>query len=353
MTVALHPGSSTAMQRRTLLQSIMNIDWCEECAVSISRQRIVFACVLALATNAALAQGWPAKPLHWIVPFPPGGSTDIAVRTVADRLTQVFGQAVIVENRPGAAGRVGTEYVAKSAADGYTILAGNDGITSTPHLYSKLGFDPLEDFVPVTQLSRQPVLLAAHPSLGVDSIAELVALAKKKPGLAYATSGSGSPQHIVAEWFASLAGIKLTHVPYKGGGQAITDFIGGQVLLASLGPGPLIPHYRAGKVKLLAQSPQTRVSALPEVPTYEEAGVKGLVLEQWYGVFLPTGASKEIVVHLSREIVKALADPKVRERYAQSGLEPVGNTPEQFAALVRDDYEKYGRLVRELRIKAN
>jgi tripartite-type tricarboxylate transporter receptor subunit TctC len=178
-----------------------------------------------------------------------------------------------------------------------------------------------------------------------------VALAKTKPGLPYATSGSGGPQHIVAEWFANLAGIKLTHVPYKGGGQAIADLVGGHVLLASLGPGPLLPFYTAGKVKLLAQSPQTRVSALPEVPTYEEAGFKGLILEQWVGVFLPAGTPVEIVVRLNREIVKALADPQVRERYAQSGLDPVGNTPEQFAAVVRSDYEKYGRLVRELKIK--
>jgi len=319
--------------------------------VSLSPQRIVFACVLALAANSAPAQDWPAKPLHWIVPFPPGGSTDIAVRTVADRLAKAFGQAMIVENRPGATGHIGTEYVAKSAADGYTILAASDGIASAPHLYSKLGFDPLKDFVAVTQLSRQPVLLAAHPSLGANSVAELVVLAKKKPGLAYATSGSGSPQHITAEWFASLAGIRLTHVPYKGGGQAITDFIGGQVLLASLGPGPLIPHYRAGKVKLLAQTPQTRALALPEVPTYEEAGFKGLILEQWFGVFLPAGTPMEIVARLNRELVTALADPKVRERYAQNVLEPVGNTPERFAAVVRADYEKYGRLVRELNIK--
>jgi tripartite-type tricarboxylate transporter receptor subunit TctC len=327
------------------------MDWCEECTVSISPQRIVFAYALALAANSALAQDWPAKPVHWIVPFPPGGSTDIAVRTVADRLTQVFGQPMIVENRPGAAGHIGFEYVAKSPADGYTILAASDGIASAPHLYSKLGFDPLRDFAPVTQLSRQPVLLATHPSLGVHSVTELVALAKTKPGLPYATSGSGSPQHIVAEWFANLAGIKLTHVPYKGGGQAIADLVGGHVLLASLGPGPLLPFYTAGKVKLLAQSPQTRVSALPEVPTYEEAGFKGLILEQWFGVFLPAGTPVEIVVRLNREIVKALADPQVRERYAQSGLDPVGNTPEQFAAVVRSDYEKYGRLVRELKIK--
>jgi tripartite-type tricarboxylate transporter receptor subunit TctC len=178
-----------------------------------------------------------------------------------------------------------------------------------------------------------------------------VALAKTKPGLGYATSGAGTQQHIAAEWFANLAGIELTHVPYKGGGQAITDFIGGQVPLASLGAAPLVPHYRSGKVKLLAQTTHTRSPNLPDVPTLEEAGFKGLVIEQWQGVFVPAKTPKEIVMRLNAEIVKTLADPKVRELYAQNGLEPVGNTPEQFAAIVRGDYEKYGRLVRELKIR--
>jgi len=306
--------------------------------------------LFGLAPVPASAQ-YPVKPIRWIVPFPPGGSNDIATRMVTERLTRMLGHAVVVENRPGASGTIGTEYVAKSTADGYTVLSGSDGMTSTPHLYSRLGFDPLKDFVPVTQLTRQPVVLAAHPSLGVNSVAELVGLAKMKPGLAYASSGSGSPQNITAEWFASLAGIKLTHVPYKGGGQAITDFVGGQVPLASLGPGPLIPHYRAGKVKLLAQASSMRSAGLPEIPTYEEVGIKGLVIEQWFGVFAPAGTSKEIVGRLNAGTVQALADPKIRERYAQSGLEPVGGTPEQFAAVVRADYEKYGRLVRELNIK--
>jgi len=313
--------------------------------------RIASALLLAIAASSSLAQGWPSKPIRWVVPFPPGGSNDIATRMVTERLTRMLGQAVVVENRPGAAGTMGTEYVAKSTSDGYTVLSGSDGMTSAPHLYPKLGFDPLKDFAPVAQLSRQPVLLAAHPSLGASSVAELVVLVRMKPGLAYASSGAGSPQHITAEWFASLAGIKLTHVPYKGGGQAITDFIGGQVQLASLGPGPLIPHYRAGKLKLLAQASSARSPGLPEVPTYEEAGIKGLVLEQWFGVFVPAGTSKEIIGRLNAGTVQSLADPKIRERYAQSGLEPVGGTPERFAAVVRADYDKYGRLVRELKIK--
>ncbi len=319
--------------------------------MTIQSFRSLVVCLLVLWTGAAFAQAWPSKPIRWIVPFPPGGANDITARVAAERLTQALGQPVVVENRPGAAGTIGTLVVAKSLPDGYTILSSSDTIASAPHLYSKIGYDTLKDFIPVTELGRQPVLLAAHPSLGVNSVAELVALVKTKPGLGYATAGAGTQQHIAAEWFAKLAGIKLMHVPYKGGGQAITDFIGGQVQLASLGAAPLIPHYRSGKVKLLAQTTHTRSPNLPDVPTFEEAGFKGLVIEQWQGVFLPAGTPKEIVARLNAEIVKILADPKVRERYAQNGLETVGNTPDEFSALVRGEFEKYGRLVRELTIK--
>jgi len=319
--------------------------------MSAGRLRGLPAFLLALMASSALAQAWPTKPIRWIVPFPPGGATDIASRTVAERLTQAFGQVVVVENRVGAGGNIGAESVARSAADGYTVLASVDSIVAAPHLYPKLGFDPLKDFVPVTQLSRQPLLLAAHPSLGANSVAELVALARKNPGLPYATSGAGTQQHIAAEWFASLAGIKLTHVPYKGGGQAITDFIAGQVPVAFLGSSPLIPHYRAGKIRVLAQTTRARAPALPEVPTFEEAGFKGLIVEQWVGVLLPAGTPKEIVARLNVEIVKALSDPKIREHYAQAAIEPVGNTSEEFGIVMRSDYETYGRLVRELKIK--
>ncbi len=310
-------------------------------------------CTLVLALvwmESATAQTWPSKPIRWIVPFAPGGANDITARIIAERLNQSLGRPVVVENRPGAAGIIGIELVAKSPADGYTIVSSSDTITAAPHLYSKIGFHPIKDFAPVTQLARQPVVLAAHPSLGANSVAELVALVKKSPGLGYATSGAGTQQHIAAEWFASLAGIKLTHVPYKGGGQAITDLLGGQVQIASLGAAPVIPHYKSGKLKLLAQTTNTRSPLLPEVPTYQEAGFKALAIEQWQGVFFPAGTPKEIVARLNTDIVKALAETKVRERFAQNGLETVGNTPEQFAAVVRTDYEKYGRLVRELKI---
>jgi tripartite-type tricarboxylate transporter receptor subunit TctC len=313
--------------------------------------KILLSLIIAIVSGAASAQGWPSRPIRIVVPFPPGGSTDIATRPVADRLSQAFGQSVVVENRGGAGGNIGTELVAKSAPDGYTVLIGTDAVVSNPHTYKNIGYQTLKDFVPVIQLSRQPVVMAVHPSIGVNTLAELVALARQKPGLGFATSGAGSQQHMAGEWFAKLAGIQLTHVPYKGGGQAITDLVAGQVPLGSLGSSPLIPHYKAGKLKLLAQSTRTRSAALPEVPTYEESGYKGLIIEQWLGVMVPVGTPGEVVARLNAEINKALSDATVRERYFQAAQEALGGTPEQFGKLVRDDYEKYGRLVKDLNIK--
>ena len=310
-----------------------------------------FLAIVLLAATAVHAQGWPAKPLRWIVPYPPGGSTDIAARPLAERVGQALGGlSGIVENRAGAAGNIGIEAAARSAPDGYTLLVAPDSIASNPHLF-KVSWDPFRDFVPVIQLSRQPVVLAVHPSLGVASVAELVALAKQKPGLGFATSGAGSQQHMAAAWFAKLAGIELTHVPYKGGGQAITDLVGGQIQIGSLGSSPLIPHYKAGKLKLVAQSTATRAPSLPEVPTYVESGYKGLVIEQWLSVFVPTGTPPEIVSRLNAEIGKALAEATIRERYAQAAMEPVGGTAADLARLLRGDYDKYARLIKELNIK--
>ena len=313
--------------------------------------RLFLVLVLWSVAASASAQQWPAKPIRWIVPYAPGGSNDLSARVVAEKVAATLGQPLVVENRPGAAGSIGAEFVARSGADGYTLLNAGDWIAAWPHLNPKLGFDPVKDFAPVTQLVRQPIVLAVHASLGINTVAELVAYAKKNPGVAYATSGAGNPQHYVGEWFAHLAGIKITHIPYKGGGQAIIDFVGGQVTVAVLGATPLIPHYRSGKVKLLAQSLQSRAPGLPEVPTFEEAGIKGLVLEQWQGVLVPAATPANIIARLNAEIVRALADPGVRQRFAANGLEVIGNTPEQFAKALREDYEKFRLLTRELNIK--
>lgn len=303
-------------------------------------------------TDSAQAQSYPVKPVRMVVPFPAGGSTDVGARIIAESLSRTFGQQVYIENKSGANGTIGIEDAAKSAPDGYTILVTIDTVTSNPHVFHT-NVDPTKDLLPIIQVSRQPIVLAAHPSLGVNSLAELIALAKKKPGLPYATgSGLGSPQHMAVQWFAQIAGIKLEQVPYRGGGQAINDLLGGHVKLGSLGSTPLIAHYKAGTLRLLAQSSKTRSSSLPDVPTYEEAGIKGLVLEQWLGVFMPVRTPPSIAELLNSAIDKAIADPAMRKSLLDSAQEPVGGTADQFAQLVREDYAKFGRLVKDLNIKA-
>jgi len=315
-----------------------------------------FIALLALVVvmpTMAQAQEWPSRPIRFIVPFPAGGSTDVAARLVGEHLSRTLGQQIVVENRTGANGNIGMETAAKSAADGYTILVATDSISSNPHVY-KMNIDPLKELVPIIQLSRQPMVLAAHPALGVSSLAELVALAKRQPGLRYATgSGVGSPQHIVVQWFAEIAGIKLEQVPYRGGAQAINDLIAGHMKLGSLGSTPLIPHYKAGTLRLLAQSMAERSPSLPDVPTYQEAGGKGLVLDQWLGVFVPAGTPPAIAARLNAEIGKALGEAAIRESFLQSAQEPVGGSAKQFSHFVHEEFAKYRRLVMELNIKAN
>ena len=305
----------------------------------------------SLAAQAQTVQEWPNRPVRMIVPFAAGGSTDVAARLIGDFLSRSLGQQFFVENRAGANGVIGMDAAAKSTPDGYTVLVTADAIASNPHVY-RVGHDPLKDLTPVIQISRQPVVLAVHPSLGVNTLDELVALAKKEPGLRYATgSGQGSPQHMVVQWFAKLAGIELEQVAYRGGGAAINDLIAGHVKLGALGSTPLMPHYQAGTLRLLAQTTAVRSQSLPNVPTFQEAGIKGLVLDQWLGVFVPTGTAPAITARLNAEIGKALADPSIRANLVRSAQEPIGGTPEAFGNRVREDFEKYGRLVRELNIR--
>ena len=311
----------------------------------------VSAAAVPTVSRIARAQAYPSRPVRIIVPFPAGGSTDVGARIIGEYLSRVFHYQCYVENRSGAGGNLGIEAAAKSPPDGYTILVSTDTAASAAHAY-KLNINPLKDLAPIIQLSRQPVVLAVHPSLGINSIAELIALAKREPGLNYALGGpAGTQQHIVAEWFAHIAGIKLTHVAYRGGGPAINDLIAGHVKIGLLGSTPLIPHYKAGTLRLLAQSTAMRSPSLPEVPTFQEAGVQGLVLDQWLGVLVPTGAPTAVVTSLNTEMNKALADPIVRESFLKQAQEPVGGTVEQFLELFRADYSKYERLMKELNIK--
>jgi tripartite-type tricarboxylate transporter receptor subunit TctC len=319
----------------------------------IRRMFILALGMLAAGLNAgstAIAQTYPNRPVKFIVPFPAGGSTDVGARLIGERLSRSLGQQVYVENRSGANGTIGVEAAAKSPPDGHTVLIAIDGVASNPHVFNT-SVDPLKDLIPVIQVSRQPIVLAAHPSLGVNSVAELVALAKQQPGLRYGTgSGIGSGQHMAVQWFAKIAGIQLEQVPYRGGAQAINDLIAGHVKLGSLGSTPLMAHYKAGTLRLLAQTTAARSPALADVPTFEQAGIKGLVLDQWLGVFVPAGTPAEIVARLNAEIGKILADPAVQTKFLDSAQEPIGGTADQFAQLVRDDYTKYGRLVKELNV---
>lgn len=312
---------------------------------------VALAACATLAANAQTSQAWPNRPVRVIVPFPAGGSTDIAARLVSGHLSRSLGQQFYVDNRTGANGVIGMDAAAKSPADGYTVLVTADAVASNPHVY-KVGHDPLKDLAPVIQLSRQPVVLAAHPSLGASTLPELIALAKQQPALRYATgSGYGSPQHMVVQWFAKLAGIELEQVAYRGGGQAINDLVAGHVKLGALGSTPLIPHYQAGSLRLLAQTTAARSQSLPNVPTFQEAGFAGLVLDQWLGVLVPTGTANGIVGRLNSGIDKALADPAIRAKLVELAQEPIGGTAEAFGQRVREDFEKYGRLVKELDIK--
>ena len=311
----------------------------------------LLALVVAVSTGAQ-AQDWPSRPVRFIVPFPAGGSTDVGARLVGESLSRSLRQQIVVENKSGANGNIGIETAAKAPADGYTVLVTTDSLSSNPHVY-KMNLDPLKEFAPVIQLSRQPIVLAAHPSLGVASLSELVALAKQQPGLRYATGSGVGAQHMVAQWFASIAGIKLEQVPYRGGAPALNDLIAGHVKLGSLGSTPLIPHYKAGTLRLLAQSTENRSPSLPDVPTYQEAGIKGLVLDQWLGVFVPMGTPPAIGMRLNLEINKALAEATIRDGFLQSGQEPVGGSAEAFSQLVHGDFATYARLVKGLNIKGD
>jgi tripartite-type tricarboxylate transporter receptor subunit TctC len=307
--------------------------------------------VMAVPLGGVAAADWPNRPIHFIVPFPAGGSTDVAARVVGDYLSRTLGQSVVVENRSGANGNIGMEYVAKAAPDGYTILVGTDAISSNQYVY-KLNFDPARDLTPVIELSHQPIALAAHPSLGVSTLAELTAKAKQQPGMRFATgSGVGSLQAMVALWYAKLAGITLVQVPYRGGSQAITDLIAGTVQLGSLGSTPLIPYYKAGTLHILAQSEATRSPTLPDVPTFQEAGMNELVVDQRIGVLVPAGTPADITARLNTEINAALRDEKIRKSFVDQAQEPAGGTQDQYAKLVRDDSDKYAKLVKDLNIE--
>ena len=305
-----------------------------------------------LAAPAVWAQAYPNKPIKFIVPLAPGGAIDFIARALGERLSATVGHQIVVENRTGAGGTIGMDAAMKSDPDGYTILITNDNAASAPHIMH-LSYDYTKELLPVCYLGRHGQILAAHKDLGVRSVKELVDYVKANPGLGLATSGVGSNQHVLCEWFKREANIKIDHVPYRGAGQAINDLIAAHVKVAMLGPTSMIPHWKAGTLNLLAQSTAKRNPTLPEIPTFVEAGYKDLVLEAWYGAFAPKGTPPEILSKLNTEMNKALKDPKLVDTFTKGAIEAVGGGTEEITQLARADSEKYARLVKELNIRTN
>ena len=308
----------------------------------------LIACGVAGSAFAQTAANYPTKPVRFIAPFPPGGSTDLLARLVAQKLTEAWGQQVIVENRGGAAGTIGVELAARSAPDGYTIVMGHVGTFGVnPTLYPKLPYDAVRDFAPITVLATVPNGMAVHPSLPVKTASDFIALAKSRPGeLLYASGGSGSASHLAGEYFKLLTKINMVHVPYKGTAPAMTSMISGETTMTITGMVALGPHVKSHRLKLLGVATMKRLAIAPEVPTIHESGVPGYDANQWYGVLTPAAVPRDIVNKLHTDIVKVMMRPDVKERLAADGAEAVANTPEQFAAHIKAEIARWAPVVK-------
>jgi len=304
--------------------------------------------LLVLGAQAAFAQGYPTKPIHLIVPFPPGGPTDIVGRLVGQKLAAGLGQPVIVENRPGAGGTVGSTAAAKVPADGYTLLYGSTStLAIAPALYRDLAYDPRSAFAPISLVSRGAIVAAVNAELPAHTLQEFIALAKQSPGkLSYASAGSGTPPHLAAELFKSIAGVDLLHVPYKGGAPAINDLVGGQVQAIFEGQVVLLPHIKSGRVRALAITGMKRDPLLPDVPTFAEAGLPRYDAYFWSGLVAPAGTPAEVIAKLNSVLVLALNVPDARDALLRQGLEPAGTTPQQFAAFIASEVERWGQVAK-------
>ncbi len=312
---------------------------------------VLSAAVLGLAVGVALAQDYPKKPIRFIVPFAAGGGTDIVARVVGEKLGGILGQPVLVENRIGADGRIGTEMLAKAAPDGYTIAMITNLHSISPGLFKKLPYDPVKDFEAITLASSSPNFLLVHPSVPAKSAAELVKLAKSKPGkLNYGASGMGQTPHLNAELFKTIAGIDIMLVAFKGGSEAVTALLGGHLDMAFNSIGPSLPHVKAGTLRALAITSAKRLPLAPDVPTMVECGYPGFVTATWYGVLAPAGTPKQIVTKLNTEIVKILNMPDVRERLLTQGHEPDPTTPEEFAEYIKTEITRWGKVIKDARI---
>lgn len=309
---------------------------------------VAFATIAALThgINPAAAQAYPSKPIRMVVPFPAGGGIDTVARVIAPKLAESLGQPVIIDNRVGASGTVGTEAVAKAAPDGYTLLATFASHAQNASLYPKLGYDTVKDFAPITLIATVPNILVINPSLPVKTVKELVALAKKHPDeILYASIGNGTPAHLSAELFNSMAGIRMTHVPYKGAAASIVALISGETQLTFTTVLVAMPHIKSGRLRALGVASLKRSTVLPDVPTIDEAGVRGYESNAWYGLLAPARTPQPILDQLHRETVKTLQNNDVRDNLKGQGAEPVGNAPREFAVIIADEIEKWRRVV--------
>ena len=305
-----------------------------------------------LLSTAALAQSYPEKPIRLIVPNPPGGATEILARTIGPKLTEAWGQPVVVDNRPGAGGTLGANLVARSRADGHTLVLGSIGnMVISTSVYPDIPYDTLRDFSAVVNLVNQPIVLVAHPTFAPNTVSELIAYAKTRPGqVVYGSTGIGGAMHIAGEMLQTHASLKLVHVPYKGGGPSLIELLGGQIPMLFVGLAPALPHIRTGKIKAIAAVGSQRASVLPNLPTVGET-LPGYQVNYWSGLFAPSATPRAIVTQLNREIVKILRTPEIKKRLEDAGFEIVANTSDQFTATVRGELDKWGRVVRLAGIK--
>lgn len=322
------------------------------------RNALVALGMLGTMTGAyaqSTAATYPDRPIRLVVTFPPGGPTDIVARAVGQKLSETLTQPVVVDNRPGAGGNIGTDVVAKSPADGYTLMLGSFGpMIISPFVYSKLPYDPVKDFAPITLAATSWFFLVVHPSVPVRSVKELIAYAQAKPGaLTFSSSGNATPSHLAGELFNALAGVKIRHVPYKGGAPAVAAVIGGEVQMAIESPPPIVPQVKAGKLRALGAARPNRSPLLPDVPTVAEAGLPGFQAGSWYGFLAPAGTPQPIIAKLNAGMLKAIRSQELRQRFAAVGAEPVGNSPEEFGSFIRAELKKWEKVVRATGVKVD
>jgi tripartite-type tricarboxylate transporter receptor subunit TctC len=318
--------------------------------------RVAAVCTLLAFSTAALAQGaasYPSKPIRIVVPFAPGGTSDVLARAIGQKLSETWKQPVVVDNKPGAGGNIGAEMVAKAEPDGYTLLLLDVGtLTISPSIYAKLGYDPAKDLAPITMVAVSPHALVVHPSVPANSVKELIAWAKANPGkINFASAGNGTAVHLAGEQFKLMTGIEMVHVPYKGGAQALTGLVGGEVNMTLNGLLATLPHIKSGKLRALAIAAKTRSPALPDLPTIDESGVPGFQSGSWQGLLTASAVPKDVIAKLNAAVIQVLKSPEIKERMAAQGADVVGDSPEQFGAFMRDERVRWAKIVKDAAIK--